>query len=156
MGLSSESAAVAIVTERPIAHAPVGVASSVAYATNALTSELQRAILGTSEGLFQIRPGLSPSGFIGGGTSPTQLAVGRAITSKLFITANAGFCLSNGQAFGARNLGASVEYRFVRELRAVISAEPLQTCFVQGLAADALSSTRRYQFGAELRWDRDY
>ena len=25
-----------------------------------------------------------------------------------------------------------------------------------GLAADALSSTRRYQFGAELRWDRDY
>jgi translocation-and-assembly-module (TAM) inner membrane subunit TamB-like protein len=133
------------------------VASSlVAYATNALTSELQRAILGTSEGLFQIRPGLSASGFIGGGTSPTQLAVGRAITSKLFITANAGFCLSNGQAFGARNLGASVEYRFVRELRAVLSAEPLQTCFAQGLAADALSSTRRYQFGAELRWDRDY
>ena len=38
----------------------------------------------------------------------------------------------------------------------VLSAEPLQTCFAQGLAADALSSTRRYQFGAELRWDRDY
>jgi hypothetical protein len=131
-------------------------ASMVAYATNLLTSELQRAILGTSEGLFQIRPGLSPSGFIGGGTSPTQLAVGRAITSKLFITANAGFCFSNGQGFGAQNLGASLEYRFVRELRAVISAEPLQTCFAQGLAADALLTTRRYQFGAELRWDRDY
>lgn len=131
-------------------------ASMVAYATNALTSELQRAILGTSEGLFQIRPGLAPSGFIGGGTSPTQLAVGRAITSKLFITANAGFCFSGGQGFGAQNLGASLEYRFVRELRAVISAEPLQTCFAQGLAADALSSTKRYQFGAELRWDRDY
>ncbi len=130
--------------------------SFLAYATNALTSELQRAILGTSGGLFQIRPGLSASGFIGGGTSPTQFAIGRAITSKLFITANAGFCLSNGQAFGARNLGASIEYRFVRELRAVLSAEPLQTCFAQGLAADALSSTRRYQFGAELRWVRDY
>ena len=132
------------------------ISAAVAYATNALSSELQRAILGTSGGLFQIRPGLSPSGFIGGGTSPTQFAIGRAITSKLFITANAGFCFSNGQAFGARNLGASVEYRFVRELRAVVSAEPLQTCFAQGLAADALSSTRRYQFGAELRWDRDY
>ena len=128
----------------------------VAYATNALTSELQRTLLGTSEGLLEIRPGLSPSGFIGGGTSPTQFAIGRAITNKLFITANAGFCFSAGQTFGARNLGASLEYRFVRELRMVLSAEPLQTCFAQGLAADALSSTRRYQFGAELRWDRDY
>jgi hypothetical protein len=128
----------------------------LAYATNALTSELQRTLLGTSEGLLEIRPGLSPSGFIGGGTSPTQFAIGRAITNKLFITANAGFCFSAGQTFGARNLGASLEYRFVRELRLVLSAEPLQTCFAQGLAADALSSTRRYQFGAELRWDRDY
>lgn len=128
----------------------------VAYATNALTTELQRTLLGTSEGLLEIRPGLSPSGFIGGGTSPTQFAIGRAITNKLFVTANAGFCFSAGQTFGARNLGASLEYRFVRELRMVLSAEPLQTCFAQGLAADALSSTRRYQFGAELRWDRDY
>jgi len=131
-------------------------ATFLAYATNALTSELQRTLLGTSEGLLEIRPGLSPSGFIGGGTSPTQFAIGRAITNKLFITANAGFCFSAGQTFGARNLGASLEYRFVRELRMVLSAEPLQTCFAQGLAADALSSTRRYQFGAELRWDRDY
>ena len=84
------------------------------------------------------------------------MAVGRALSSKLFVTANAGFCLSSGQTFGARNLGASLEYRFVRDLRAVISAEPLQTCFSQGLAADALATTRRYQFGAELRWDRSY
>jgi len=139
-----------------VSNTDMQISAAVAYATNALTNELQRAILGTSGGLFQIRPGLSPSGFIGGGTSPTQFAIGRAITSKLFITANAGFCFSNGQPFGARNLGASIEYRFVRELRAVLSAEPLQTCFAQGLAADALSSTRRYQFGAELRWDRDY
>jgi hypothetical protein len=132
------------------------ISTLVAYATNTLTNELQRSLLGTSEGILEIRPGLAPSGFIGGTTSPTQFAVGRAITNKLFVTANAGFCLSAGQTFGARNLGASVEYRFVRELRAVLSAEPLQTCFAQGLAADALASTRRYQFGAELRWDRDY
>ncbi|HEX7024252.1 MAG TPA: translocation/assembly module TamB domain-containing protein, partial [Gemmatimonadales bacterium] len=132
------------------------ISTVVAYATNALTSELQRALLGTGGGIVEIRPGLTSAGFIGGTSAPTQVAIGRALTSKLFVTANAGFCLSSGQTFGARNLGASLEYRFVRELKAVLSAEPLQTCFAQGLAADALSSTRRYQFGAELRWDRDY
>lgn len=139
----------AVTTDNALAYA-------TSYATTTVFNELQRSILGTSEGTFEIRPGLTSAGFIGGTSAPTTVAVGRALSSKLFITANAGFCLSSGQTFGARNLGASLEYRFVRDLRAVISAEPLQTCFSQGLAADALATTRRYQFGAELRWDRNY
>jgi hypothetical protein len=44
--------------------------------------------------------------------------VGKALTSKLFVTANAGFCLGSSQgAFSAQNLGASLEYRFRRSPR---------------------------------------
>ena len=42
----------------------------------------------------------------------------------------------------------------MRELRALVSAEPVQTCFARG--TDAFALQKRYQFGAELRWDRNY
>jgi hypothetical protein len=88
-------------------------------------------------------------------SSATEIAVGNSIGKKLFVTGNVGFCLNNNQtAFSAKNIGASFEYRFVRELRLVISAEPVQTCF--GAGAESLANARRYQFGTELRWDRDY
>jgi translocation and assembly module TamB len=150
-------------TTNPAAAGQLGTASQTrsafgAVALTGLSSELQRALisdLGAPLDIVEIRPGLATSGFVGGTASTTQLAVGRAITSKLFVTANAGFCFSAGQsAFNARNLGASLEYRFRRELRFLLSAEPLQTCFATG--ADAFTSAKRYQFGAELRWDRDY
>ena len=129
----------------------------VAYTSNVLSSQLQRALLGTGQGTLQIRPGLTSGGLIGSNSSATQVAIGHPLSERIFVTANAGFCFSAGQStFGARNLGASVEYRFNRFLRAVVSAEPLQTCFAPGLVSDALATTRRYQFGAELRWDRDY
>ncbi len=134
------------------------VQAAVALAANALSSELQRALISES-GAFdvvEIRPGLATSGLVGRATStPTQFAVGRALTSKLFVTANAGLCLNSGQSgFSARNLGASLEYRFSRPLRFLISAEPVQSCFAR--VADAFATTKRYQFGAELRWDHDY
>jgi hypothetical protein len=103
--------------------------------------------------VLEIRPGIS-SGPVGS-SSPTQLAVGRALTNNLFVTANAGFCLGSGQAtFNARNLGATLEYRFNPVLRGQLSAEPVQTCLARGV--DIFGTTRRYQFGAELRWDRGY
>jgi hypothetical protein len=130
----------------------------VALAANALSSELQRALISESGAfdIVEIRPGLATSGLVGRATStPTQFAVGRALTSKLFVTANAGLCLNSGQSgFSARNLGASLEYRFNRPLRFLISAEPVQSCFAR--VADAFATTKRYQFGAELRWDHDY
>ena len=133
-----------------------GAAFLKAAAANALFSELQRAVISDLGAVdyFEIRPGIA-SGGVGQTATPTQLAVGRALTEKLFVTANAGFCLLTGQAaFNARNLGATLEYRFRPQLRGQISAEPVQTCLSRGV--DLFGAARRYQFGAELRWDRDY
>jgi autotransporter translocation and assembly factor TamB len=130
------------------------VTAAGALALSGLTTELQRALTSNFNGILEIRPGIASSGLTNISSSATQVAVGRAITSKLFITANAGFCFSNASTLSAKNLGASLEYRFRRELRLVLSAEPLQTCFATG--SDAFLTNKRYQFGAELRWDRDY
>lgn len=130
------------------------VAAAGALALTGLTSELQRALTSDFNGILEIRPGIATSGLSNISASATQVAIGRAITSKLFVTANAGFCFSNASTLSAKNIGASLEYRFRRELRMVLSAEPLQTCFATG--TDGFLTNKRYQFGAELRWDRDY
>ncbi len=130
------------------------IAAAGAMALSGLTSELQRALTSDFNGIVEIRPGIAASGLTNISSSATQVAVGRAITSKLFVTANAGFCFSNASTLSAKNIGASLEYRFRRDLRLVLSAEPLQTCFSSGI--DAFLTNKRYQFGAELRWDRDY
>jgi hypothetical protein len=124
----------------------------------ALSSELQRTIVSDlgihAVDILEIRPGIASSGLLGG-TGPTELAIGKALTNKLFVTANAGFCLGSSQAaFSPQNLGATLEYRFRRDLRAQLAAEPVQTCLLRGV--DVFGITKRYQFGAELRWDRDY
>ncbi len=133
-------------------------AGATSAALNALANELQRTLTSAQHApdIVEIRQGLSlGSGFGSQVQSATEIAVGNSIGSKLFVTANVGFCLNSSQnPFSAKNLGASLEYRFRRELRMVISAEPVQTCF--GVGAETLLNTRRYQFGAELRWDRDY
>ncbi len=129
---------------------------AVAVATNALSSELQRALISGPDAaldLVEIRPGYTTSGLVGG-SSPYSIAIGKTLSDKIFLSANAGFCTSAGSTFGARNLGASLEYRFRPELRALISAEPVQTCYGRGV--DAFITQKRYQFGAELRWSRDY
>jgi autotransporter translocation and assembly factor TamB len=124
-----------------------------AYFSSVLASEAQSKV---SEGgyVVELRPPLASSGLSGGG-SAAQLSLGRALTDKLFVIANAGFCLGSGQqAIDPRNLGASIEYRFRRELRALIAAEPITSCYGQGI--NLYAPPRRYQFGAELRWDREY
>jgi hypothetical protein len=129
---------------------------AVAVATNALSSELQHALISGPDAtldLVEIRPGYTTSGLVGG-SSPYSIAIGKALTNKIFLSANAGFCTSAGSTFGARNLGASIEYRFRPELKALISAEPVQTCYGRGV--DTFITQKRYQFGAELRWSRDY
>ena len=127
-------------------------------AVNALASELQRSLISDERAPFdvlEIRPGVATGGGVGNVPVPTQLAVGRALTSNLFVTANAGFCLVAGQpTFNAQNLGATLEYRFNPYLRGQLSAEPIQTCLARGV--DVFGTARRYQFGAELRWDRGY
>lgn len=125
---------------------------ATAWGLNIFASELQRSLMSGGGDIVEIRPGISYS-LLGSARAATEIAVGKAIGSKLFVTANAGFC-PDQTTFSAQNLGASIEYRFRRELRMVISAEPVRTCF--GIGAEALAASRRYQFGAELRWDREY
>ena len=127
-------------------------------AASALAGELQRALISDLRApvdIIEIRPGVAAGGRLGQGAVSTQLAVGRSLSEKLFISANAGFCLMSGQpAFNARNLGATLEYRFRPGLRGQLSAEPVLACLPGGV--DIFGTARRYQFGAELRWDRDY
>ncbi len=132
-----------------------GIAAAVAaYASSVLASEIAASGQGRTADIIEIRPPLASSGLYGG-QQALQLSVGRAVTEKLFLIANAGFCVGRGQqSLNARNLGASLEYRFRRELRALVAAEPVVSCFGQG--ADLYGPPRRYQFGAELRWDREY
>jgi hypothetical protein len=122
------------------------------WGLNVLTAELQRSLLSGFGDMVEIRPGVSYN-LLGSARAATEIAVGKSIGSKLFVTANAGFC-QNVTALTAQNFGASIEYRFQRDLRMVVSAEPVRTCF--GIGAEALAASRRYQFGAELRWDREY
>ncbi|MGQ0704021.1 MAG: translocation/assembly module TamB domain-containing protein, partial [Gemmatimonadales bacterium] len=125
-----------------------------AAAANALAAELQRSIISETRfvDVIEIRPPVATGRQAALGT--TQIGVGKALTEKLFITANAGFCLRGGQALSARNLGATLEYRFRPELRGQLSAEPVQACLPRGV--DIFGVPRRYQFGAELRWNRDF
>ena len=139
----------------PLAVGPVEQQAWVA-AANALAAELQRSIISETSlvDVIEIRPPVATGRQAGFGTGATQIGVGKALTEKLFITANAGFCLRGGQALSARNLGATLEYRFRPELRGQLSAEPVQACLPRGV--DIFGVPRRYQFGAELRWNRDF
>jgi hypothetical protein len=125
-----------------------------AYLSSVLASEFQNRAAG-DDIMVEIRPPFASGGLLSGGTSAAQLSVGKALSDRLFVIANAGFCLGSGQqAIDPRNLGASVEYRFRRELKALVAAEPITSCYGQG--GSLYAPPRRYQFGAELRWDRDY
>lgn len=127
--------------------------ATLAVLSGALSSELERALIsgGAPLDMVEIRPGLASSGLQGGVTA-TQFAVGRQLGRKWFVTANAGFC--SFSEFSARNLGANLEYRIKGDVTFLLSAEPVQTCTTGPL--DAFATSRRYQFGAELRWDRNY
>ena len=131
--------------------------AGLAYLSGALSSELQRTLitdLGVPVDLIEIRSPFSTSGVLSASTGLTQLAAGWRIGSKWFVTLNAGFCPAIGQ-IDARNFGASLEYRLSRDWRLQANAEPIQSCDA-ARPADALAALRRYQFGADIRWEREY
>ncbi len=102
--------------------------------------------------LFEIRPMVAL-----GGASGLSLAAGVQLGPRWFVTLNAGFCIGGAetQNLSARNFGATIEYRFAREWRLQTSAEPVQGC--GNHLSDAFNTIpRRYQFGADILWSRDY
>ncbi len=124
-----------------------------------LVAELQRALISSPNAPFdlvEIRPpAFGPGGSALGtsGGALTSLAFGKQISSRLFATVNAGACVGGTEAFSYRYLGATIEYRLHPTLRLTLAAEPLQTCLSQ---VATTFSQGRYQFAADLRWDRDY
>jgi hypothetical protein len=133
-----------------------GVAASLA--STVLSSELQRSLIsdvGLPVDLVEIRPGfLQGNSLFATGGTVTTLALGRQLGNRLFATVNLGSCLRTGDYLNARYLGATLEYRLHRSLKLQVAAEPVQSCLTQ--AASTLVTPSRYQFGADLKWDREY
>jgi hypothetical protein len=132
-------------------------ATAAAIATTWLSSEIQRSLVsspGAPFDLVEIRPGTvtQSTGLFATGTV-TTLAVGRQLSRRVFVTLNLGGCLRNFD-FGARYLGATLEYRMRRSLTLQVAAEPVQSCLTQ--TANALAIQQRYQFATDLKWDREY
>ncbi|MBK9549163.1 MAG: translocation/assembly module TamB domain-containing protein [Gemmatimonadetes bacterium] len=121
----------------------------------AFTGELSRLATDAGFDLFELRSGILEQRQQQG-PSLTQLLAGFQLSRRFFATFNAGFCTgggSNSPVFSRNNLGASLEYRLSREFRLKASAEPVGTC--QANTASTLLP-RRYQFGTDLLWEREY
>jgi hypothetical protein len=129
--------------------------TGLAYFSSALSSELERALIqdiGVPIDLIEIRPGVSNTP-AGGGTL-TQLAAGWQIGNKTFLTFNAGFCPDFSQ-LSAKNLGASLEFRFSREWKFQSSIEPTAQSCNTFVTTNRLS-TNPYQIGLDILWEREF
>ena len=125
-------------------------------ASSILSSELQRSLIsdvGLSLDLVEIRPGLIQSNGLFATGGVTTLAFGRQLSSRIFATFNLGTCLKTGDYLNGRYLGATLEYRLHRSLKLQVAAEPAQSCLTQ--VTSSLFAPSR-QFGADLKWDREY
>lgn len=129
----------------------------IAYLLGALSSEASRALIadaGVPIDMLELRVPFEGRTAAGASGAAAQVVAGWALGRKWFVTLNAGVC-TNDWTFNARNFGASLEYRLSREWRALVSAEPGRICSVTG-ASEGYLAIKRYQFGADLRWEREY
>lgn len=129
----------------------------IAYLFGALSSEASRALIsdaGVPIDMLELRVPFEGRTTAGSAGAAAQVVAGWALGRKWFVTLNAGVC-TNDWTFNARNFGASLEYRLSREWRAQASAEPGRICSVTG-ASEGYLAVKRYQFGADLRWEREY
>ena len=126
-------------------------------ASSAFLSEIERALISSPNAAFdliEIRPGVAQGNTLfSNGGSVTQLSLGRQLGRRLFATLNLGGCLQRFE-FARQYFGATIEYRLHPSLKFQIAAEPVQSCLAQ--SATPLTRSNRYQFGADLKWDRDY
>ena len=116
----------------------------------ALSGQLEYSLisdLGVPLDYVQIRPTVS-----GEGLSGTEIAMGKRLGEKWFLTVSPRLC-SRDEFFSARNVGASLEYRFSRQWLFSISGDPVQSCSV-ALLNQRLSL--KYQLGADILWEKRY
>lgn len=131
-----------------------------ALAASAFSSEVERRLISSPDSpldLIEFKPGFlqGNTAFSTGGTV-TALSLGRQLSNRLFVILNLGGCFAQGSAavFSQQYLGASLEYRLDPTLKLQVAAEPVQSCLSE--VASSLVRPSRYQFGADLKWDREY
>jgi hypothetical protein len=86
-----------------------------------------------------------------GQSTLSRLTAGWQLGNRWFVSLTTGFC-PDFQQFDYRNFGASLDYRLGSNASVSVSAEPYQTCLVGGSGVAA----KRYQFGSDLRWGREF
>ncbi len=131
--------------------------TALTAAAAALSTEIQRSLVANrasgAPDLLEIRPG-AVQGFGNNAVRGiNQIAAGWQVGHQWFVTLNAGFCFHQ-QDFDYRSFGASLEYRLSRNWRLQASAEPVQFCGTT--RAVNFLDRNRYQFGWDLRWDREF
>lgn len=117
-----------------------------------IASEFENVLRGQSQGgvdVVEIRPGTSFG--VSGQSTISRLSAGWQLGNRWFVSLNTGFC-PDFQQFDYRNFGASLDYRLSSNASVSVSAEPYQTCLVGGSGVAA----KRYQFGSDLRWGREF
>lgn len=126
-------------------------------ASTVLSSEIERALISSPNAAFdlvEIRAGLAQgNSLLATGGTVTTLSLGRQLSRRLFATVNLGGCLQRLD-FNRQYLGASLEYRLNPSLKFQVAAEPVQSCL--GQSNGILVRPSRYQFGADIKWDREY
>ena len=132
------------------------------YILSAGSSALERALvsdLGLPVDMLQIRPVVSSSSGTAGASSLSAafaLAVGWQLSRDIFLTVNTGFCTASGSSFDYRNFGAGIEWRLSQAWRVQAVMEPvLRYCGVSAVGAN-VSSSLRYQLGADVLWETEF
>lgn len=133
------------------------VANAYSYALSAGATVLEQTI-GQQLGMdmLQIRPVVSGGGQGQSLTTAFALNAGWQVGRKVFLTLNAGFCPSSLSQFDYRNFGAGIEWRVSPEWKIQGVVEPLlRLCGVTAVGQN-VSSSLRYQVGADVLWQREF
>jgi translocation and assembly module TamB len=135
------------------------VQNGAAWILSAGASALENTLvsdLGLPVDMLQIRPVVSGGSQGQSLSAAFALAAGWQLGPKVFLTFNAGFCPSQPNSFDYRNFGAGIEWRVSQEWRVQGVVEPLlRLCGVAAVGQN-VSTSLRYQVGADVLWQREF
>jgi len=120
-------------------------ASSIAARVTGQFGGALIADLGVPLDYFEIRPEFGGQGV---GFAGAEIALGRQIGERWFLSLNPRICPNETFTFG--NVGGTLDFRMSRSWRLSASAEPLLSCFT------SVGQPSRYQVGMDLLWERRY
>ena len=125
-----------------------GLQQSITTLTGQITGSLGSQLLddlGVPLDFLIVRPQFGARG-----VEATEIAVGRQIGDRWFVTLNPWIC--RRQSFTLQNLGGSLEFQITRHWSVVASADPVRTCSVSGAAGLGT----QLQLGLDVLWERRF